>query len=118
VGPIDDTVEGPRVLRRCGWIRTSVSPSESEIDGRRLMTEQTADPRPSLPRADVAGLSDHRSAIQELARDLQVSETEVLDAYASELQRFVDARVAFPSRSWRSALTEATECCQSCVENC
>jgi hypothetical protein len=57
------------------------------------MTEQTADPRPSPPRADATGLFQHRSAIAALARDLQVSETEVQNAYESELEWFVDARI-------------------------
>jgi hypothetical protein len=57
------------------------------------MTEQTADPRPSLPRPAVAGLSEYRSVIAALAHELHVSETEVLDAYESEFKRFGDARI-------------------------
>jgi len=55
------------------------------------MTAQTADPRSSLRGPAVAGV--FKSAIAELARDLQVSETEVLDAYESEFKRFGDARI-------------------------
>ena len=57
------------------------------------MTEQPADASPSLPRASVAGLDAHRFAITDLVNDLHVNETEVLEAYKSELGEFLDARI-------------------------